>query len=159
MRFQSKGAAGKLCLATLAATLLAAVSSAPASAQTLPTVPCAPEVRHEPDTYATIRLTNMTEQKEANDLQTDLRNILPRTRVYHMAAQSAISLSGTAADLELARKIIADLDQPRKVYRLTFSLVEMENGKRTAAPARSYLLVTPSGERTSVKLGNRVPLV
>ncbi|MDR3792225.1 MAG: hypothetical protein P4L03_02480 [Terracidiphilus sp.] len=161
MRLLKTGAAGRFYRAGTIVTLLCGwlVLTAMASAQTAPAAPKANETKHEPETYATIHLAHMTQQREANDLLADLRNMLPMTRVYYVPAQNLITLKGTVADIEEARKLIAELDQPRKVYRLTFSLVDTENGKRTSEPARSYLLVTPSGERASVKLGERVPLM
>jgi len=161
MRYPKTGAAGRIYRAVTIVTLLCGWMAWPAiaSAQTAPAAPKANETKHEPETYATIRLLNMTRQTEALDLQTDLRNMLPMTKIYYAAAQNLISLKGSAADIEEARKLIAELDQPRKVYRLTFSLVDTENGKRTAEPVRNYLLVTPVGERASVKLGERVPLM
>ncbi|MDR3724702.1 MAG: hypothetical protein P4K83_09480 [Terracidiphilus sp.] len=161
MRFLKTGAAGRIYRAGTIVTLLCGwlAWSAIASAQTAPAAPKANETKHEPETFAAIRLLHMTRQMEANDLQTDLRNMLPMTKIYYAAAQNLITLKGPATDIEEARKLIAELDQPRKVYRLTFSLVDTENGKRTAEPVRSYVLVIPVGERARVNLGERVPLM
>jgi type II secretory pathway component GspD/PulD (secretin) len=161
MRFLKTGAAGRIYRAVTIVTLLCGwlAWSAIASAQAASAAPKANETKHEPETFATIRLVHMTRQTEALDLQMDLRNMLPMTKLYYVPAQNLITLKGSAADIEEARRLIAELDQPRKVYRLTFSLVDTENGKRTAEPVRSYVLVTPAGERAKVNLGERVPLM
>jgi hypothetical protein len=57
----------------------------------------------------------------------------------------------------LAQKVIADLDRPRKVYRLTYTMTEMDGGKRTATQHLSLVVV--SGSKAVLKQGNRVPLV
>jgi hypothetical protein len=38
-------------------------------------------------------------------------------------------MRGTAEDITLAQKVLADMDRSRKVYRLTYSITEMDGGK------------------------------
>lgn len=114
------------------------------------------EARHEPMSYASIRLVNRTQSRDVNELQNTLRNMLPRARVDSVSAQSSISLLATAADLELARKMVAELDQPRKSYRATFTLTEVEAGKRGAV--QRYAVAVLANERGELKQGQRIPI-
>jgi type II secretory pathway component GspD/PulD (secretin) len=144
------------CLAGLLAVTLCGALAAPALAQT-PTEPAKPEIKPEPEHYVTIRLVNMIQQHEANDVVTDLRNVLPKSRIYYVAAQNTLSVKGSAEDLELARKIVAELDQPPKSYRVSFTLSEVEAGKRLTS--RKFSLALYGGERSVLKQGQRVPIV
>jgi type II secretory pathway component GspD/PulD (secretin) len=66
-------------------------------------------------------------------------------------------MSGTADDIARAQKIIADLDRPRKIYRLTYSVTD--TGDNQPPVTRHYTLVTASGDRTTFKQGDRVPII
>src|ERR1700733_12229902 len=87
------------------------------------------EAKSTPDTYQTFYLTNLTQQNDANDLVGDLRNMLPRSKMIYVPSQSAISFKGSAEDMALAQKILADLDKTKKIYRLTYAMTEKDGGK------------------------------
>ena len=84
------------------------------------------------DSYQTLYLTALTNEHDANQIQTDLRNMLPHAKLYYVPSQSALSIRGTPEDISLARKIVSDLDRTRKIYRLTYTITETDNGKRRA---------------------------
>jgi type II secretory pathway component GspD/PulD (secretin) len=107
--------------------------------------------------YESLQLTNMTEQHRFNDVQTALRNFVPRARVYGVPAQSVISVWGTQEEIDLARKIVADLDRPSPEYKLTFTITETEAGKQTSVQHLS--MVGVSGAKTVMKQGSRIPIV
>ena len=109
------------------------------------------------DSYETLYLTNLTSHNDSDEIQTDLRNMLPQAKLFYVASQSAISIRGTAEDIALARKIISDLDRSKKVYRLTYTITDIDNGKRSN-PQRYSMIVT-SGSKTELKQGSKVPLV
>ena len=110
-----------------------------------------------PETVRTFFLTNASEQNDFNDIETDLRNVLPKARIYGIHAQGAITLLATAEDMETAQKLIGDLDQPRKLYRLTYTLTEIDGGKRTGS--QQFTLLVALGEKSTFKQGSRVPIV
>ena len=105
----------------------------------------------------TIYLRNATQQNDLNDIQTSLRNVLPRAKIYGIPSQSAISLRANAEDMLLAQKVVADLDRPRPTYRLTYTINESDGGKRLGS--QRYTLIVTSGGRSEFKQGSRVPLV
>jgi len=102
-------------------------------------------------------LKNATRQVDLNDIQTDLRNMLPKARIYGVASQNAISIQGSAEDLALAGKMIAELDRLRKMYKLTYTITEMDNGKRVGA--EHSVLVVAAGGRSILKQGSRIPIM
>jgi type II secretory pathway component GspD/PulD (secretin) len=111
-----------------------------------------------PDSYVTVYLKCAGTAQEANDLQTAVRNMVGgRTHVYYDQTAGALSMRGSAEDLALAQKVISDLDVPKKAYRLKYT-VEMMDGTKPESTQHYALIVTP-GERATLKLGNRVPLV
>lgn len=107
--------------------------------------------------HETIFLHHVSMPDSLNDVQIALRSQLPQTRIYSIANQNAITLSGSAEDLVVARKIIADLDKPVGGYRLTYSFVTVDAGKR--GPARQYVLLVSGDRHSSLKQGARVPIL
>ena len=164
---------GKRCVGTIAGLTLAMMLTAHgASAQTqaaeqtapgqaapvhIDAVPARPPAPPRVEMYEMLTLKNMTEQREMNDVQTALRNVLSRARIYGVQSRGAISLSGTVEEIELARKIVAELDQPAKNYELTFTITETDGGKQTGLQRLSMVIVP--GARTVMKQGSRVPIV
>lgn len=106
--------------------------------------------------YETFYLTN-TEPHSANEIQTDLRNMLSRARIYYVPSAGALSVQGTDEDLRLARKLITEIDRAAKSYRLTYTFTETSDGK--VQSTRRYAMVVTANEKTSLKEGNRIPLV
>ena len=147
----------------LTAFTLAHVFAAPvAFAQTpaadaKPTDPKPAETRPDTGIDQTIFLTNATQQNDVNDIQTGLRNMLiGRSRIYAVASQNAITIHGSPEDIERARKLIAELDRPRKIYRITYTITETYNGNRTGT--QTIALVAATGDKTTFKQGSKVPI-
>jgi type II secretory pathway component GspD/PulD (secretin) len=128
-----------------------------AGAQTQPAGQKSAESKSEQRNYQVFYLNNATRVTDLNDIQTDLRNMLPMARIYGVASQNAISIQGSAEDLAQAQKMISELDRPRKVYRLTYTITEMDGGKRVGV--EHFVLVVASGGRTILKQGSRIPIV
>jgi type II secretory pathway component GspD/PulD (secretin) len=59
--------------------------------------------------------------------------------------------------MQLAQKMISEMDKPKKTYRLTYTITEVDNGK-PQGKQHMVMIVFP-GERTVLKQGNRVPVV
>ena len=108
-------------------------------------------------TYKTFYLSNLTAPHDANDIQSDLRNMLPTAKLYYVPAQSAISIRGSAEDIALAQKILTDLDRTRQVYRLTYTITETDNGQ--PGGKQHVALVVVSGGKSDVKQGSKVPIL
>lgn len=133
------------------AVLLIASLAIPAVAQT----PAA-DTTHSGDTYQTLYLSNLTQESDANQLSTALRNMLPNSRLFYVPSQGAMSFRGSAEDLALARKILADLDKTKKIYRLTYTVTEKEEGKIVGV--QHFSIIVASGTTTDFKQGSRVPV-
>ncbi|MGA2534654.1 MAG: secretin N-terminal domain-containing protein [Terracidiphilus sp.] len=116
-----------------------------------------PKQPREPTQYQTIYLANASQQNDLTDIQTAIRNIVSNVRVYGIPSQNAISIRGTAEDIALAQKVVADLDRPKKIYRLTFTIADTDSGKRIGT--QNFALIVASGEKTTLKQGGRVPIV
>ena len=109
-----------------------------------------------PEIYQTLYLTNLTQQNDANELVTDLRNMLPKAKTYYVPSQSAISMRASAEDIALAQKILADLDKTKKIYRLTYTMTERDGSKTIGL--QHFSMIVASGSRTDLKQGSRVPV-
>jgi type II secretory pathway component GspD/PulD (secretin) len=108
--------------------------------------------------YQTLYLNSVAEMHDANDMVTDLRNMLPKARVYYVESQNAVSIRGSADDIQLAQKILSDIDQPRKIYRLTYSITQTDGGKQLGAQKVALIAVDSAG-KTILKQGGRVPII
>lgn len=137
---------------TLAAVLFAA--GVQAQAQSAEQKPA--EAKPTQVSTQTFYLTNAYRQNDLNDVQTALRNTLSRTKIYGVASQNAIVVQGNAEELALAQRLIPELDRMRKVYRLTYTITEVEGGKRVGA--EHYSVLVSSGGRATMKQGSRVPI-
>ncbi|HYK35401.1 secretin N-terminal domain-containing protein [Alloacidobacterium sp.] len=145
--------AGIFALLTVTLALIAA--SAGAQTQAKESGPAEPKANAE--TYQTLYLSGVTQQQEANDIVTDLRNMLPKARLYYVPSQNAISVRATSDEIQLAQKILSDIDRPRKTYRLTYTVSETDGGK--AAGTQHFTLVVAAGGKTQLKQGDKVPIV
>ena len=108
--------------------------------------------------FQTIYLTDSTQPNEANEITIALRNLLPpQVKIYLVPSQNAITMRGTPEEIALAQKIVGDLDRLRKSYRLTYSITELDGGKRVGV--QHFSMIVSSGQRTQLKQGSRVPIV
>ncbi len=111
-------------------------------------------------TYQTLYLTNLFQQNEVSDVQSALRNMLPKAKLVAMPSQNAISIYSTPEEILLAQRIVSDFDRAdrvRKTYRLTYTITETDSGKHIGT--QHFALIVVSGEKTVLKQGNRVPIV
>jgi type II secretory pathway component GspD/PulD (secretin) len=141
-----------------AALAIAGVAQCAVAQEAQEQKPSAAKTFPPPESTVTVYLKYTGPQQVATDLQNAVRNMVgSRTRVYYDSSVDAILLQGSADDLTLAQKIIADLDRPRKVYRLEYTIEMMDGTKRVSA--QHYALVAILDQRATLKLGNRVPVV
>jgi len=108
---------------------------------------------NQPQSYQMFYLKNATSQTAANDIQTSMRNMIPEAKIYYAATENALAVSGRAEDLALARKMLADLDNPQKVYRVTYTISDGHGA------ARHLTVLVSQGNRTTAKQGSRVPIM
>ncbi|MCU1253520.1 MAG: hypothetical protein JWQ49_6549 [Edaphobacter sp.] len=105
----------------------------------------------------TFYLTNATQPNDGNEIVVALRNLLPPdVKTYLVPNQNAIMMRATPEELALAQKIISDLDRAKKTYRLTFTILETDGGKRVGV--QHFAMVVAAGQRTVMKQGSKVPI-
>jgi type II secretory pathway component GspD/PulD (secretin) len=142
--------------ALTACALAVTMYPVPAIAQETSNQPTKNESR-APEFSETVFLSNTTGPNDLNDIQTALRNNFPRAPLYGVHGQNALTLHGTADEIQGMKKMVAELDRPKKFYRITYNISDVENGKRTAT--QHYSLIVAGGGKTTFRQGNRVPLV
>jgi type II secretory pathway component GspD/PulD (secretin) len=124
--------------------------------QPLSKVAQAAQIETEPIT--TFYLANTSQPNDANEIVTALRNMVSTyDRVYLVPSRNAIVMRALPEDIQIARKLIADLDRPHKTYRLTYTVSEMDSGKRIGL--QHFSMVVAAGAKTELREGSRVPLV
>lgn len=131
----------------------------PATEVAVPTPPVTRSVRPDPSLWLerTFFLNNIAQQNEANEIVTSLRNILSaETKVYLVSSENAITVRASVEDFTLIQKLLNDLDRPRKTYRLTYTVTEIDGSKRIGT--QHFAVVVVSGQETRLKQGSRVPI-
>jgi type II secretory pathway component GspD/PulD (secretin) len=152
---------GGLMLALALFAPRAGAQTQPAVSKAAETKPCTEakisgETKSAPESYQIFYLANVTQQNDLTDISTALRNMLPQARLYAMPTQNAITMHGTAEDIQLAKKMIAELDLPKKIYRLTYTITETDGGKRTGT--QNFALIAVTDQMVLLKQGSRVPV-
>jgi len=106
----------------------------------------------------TFYLANSIQGNDANEILVAMRNMLdPHIRIYLVSSQNAIVVQASPDQLELAQKLIHDLDRPKKTYRLVYTITEMDGGKSVGTEHFSMVVVT--GQKTNLKQGSKVPVL
>ena len=109
------------------------------------------------ESYHVLYLNGVVSQREASEVITDLRNILYRARIFYVPSRNAISMMSTEHDYEIAKQIVAEMNQGPRVFRLTYTFTHSGGGK--AAEHHSVAVVVASGEQTVFHQGKRVPVL
>lgn len=105
----------------------------------------------------TFYLNNSVQTSEANEIVTALRNMLsPCDKAYLVASQSAILIQAPPEQVALAQQIISALDRVKKTYRLTYTVTEVDDGKRVGS--QHFAMVVVSGQQTTLKQGSKIPI-
>jgi type II secretory pathway component GspD/PulD (secretin) len=146
-------------------TLLAATLSLTAAAQSASTTDCSKlttrteqsDCRTKNAETRTIFLTNVSSQNEANEILVAVRSIFdPAIKVYLLPEQNALTITTYPEELAKIEALIHTLDRPQKLYRLTYTLAEYDNGKSIGTQHVSLTLV--DGQRATLKQGDKVPV-
>jgi general secretion pathway protein D len=78
----------------------------------------------------TFYLTNPSQQSDANEVYTALRNMLPAdVKSYLVPSQNAIIVRGTRDDLTLAEKLLNDLDRTKAEVVVDVAILEVNRDK------------------------------
>lgn len=105
----------------------------------------------------TFYLANTTQTNDANEIIVAVRNILsPDVKIIMAPSQNAIVVRASADQIAQAQKIINDLDRPKGTYRLTYTITEIDGGKRVGT--QHYAMVVVAGQRAVMKQGNKIPI-
>jgi type II secretory pathway component GspD/PulD (secretin) len=112
----------------------------------------------DPRPMQSFHLTNISSQNDANEVTVALRNLLdPNVKLYLVPSQNMIVMRGSTEQIAMAQKIINELDRPKKLYRLTYTITEIDGGKRVGV--QHFSMVLTEGQRTMMKQGNKVPIM
>lgn len=116
----------------------------------------APDVSPPQETAIRTYYLNATSQQEQNEVVTALRNILDaRDRVFVVPGNGALVVSAPLAQLQLTERLLRELDKPRKLFRLTYTLSAFDGGKPVGV--QRYAMETAAGQRTAMRELSRVP--
>ena len=99
-----------------------------------------------------------TGQNDLNEIVTALRNMIsPSAKIYPVMSQKAVVVRVVPEDLAMIQRMLEELDRPKKTYRLTYTINEMDAGKRIGS--QHFGMVLAAGQRTQLKQGSKVPVV
>ena len=130
------------------------LSESSAWAQTSPST----TAKQGSESVRTFYLHNIGQQADANEVIVALRNSLdPTVKITSVSSQNAVVIRGMPDQIEAAQKLLNELDLPKKNYHLTYTINEMDGGKRIGSQHFTMALVP--GQRTTLKQGSKVPVV
>jgi len=110
------------------------------------------------ETFRTLYLHHMTQMNEANEIYTAIRAMLPPyVRSFFVPSQMAIEICGVPENIASAERIVKDLDRPKKAYRVTYTVSEMDGARRLSS--QHFSLIVAPGQNSTLKQGSRVPIV
>lgn len=153
-----RGLSGLVLGVSLAGTALPQLAAAQ-DAKPVSTEAHAAEAREAKDANYEIRtftLVNAVDERDFNDIQTALRQVIIHARLYAVPTEKKIVFSASPSDLTAAQKLITELDQPKKVYRLTYTITDTDGGKRIGTQHFAIILI--AGGKTDLKQGSKVPV-
>jgi type II secretory pathway component GspD/PulD (secretin) len=105
----------------------------------------------------TIFLKNAVRQNDANEIMVAVRNSFdPDLKIYLLPGQNALVVTTYPEEFARVETLVRALDVPRKTYRVTYTLTELDAGKTVSTQHFSMLL--GDGEHTSMKEGNKIPI-
>lgn len=104
-----------------------------------------------------IYLKSAAQQNDANEILVAVRNMFdPSLKVYLVASQEAISVSTYPEEIARIEAYIHTLDRPHPAYKITFTIVDTDNGKRVGI--EHYAMTATDGQRATMKQGSKVPV-
>jgi type II secretory pathway component GspD/PulD (secretin) len=102
-------------------------------------------------------LANVARVEEASHISIALRNMLnANDRVYFIEETNDIAVAAPPEELALAERLIAEMDRPKRTYRLTYTIAESDAGKRVGV--RHFSMVVVTGQRVVLKQGDKIPV-
>ena len=106
----------------------------------------------------TFYLKYAVQPQDMNEINAVLRLMLPQEdKTFVVPNQAALVVRAIPEDLDVALKTIDDLDRPKKSWRLTYTVSEMDGDKRVGA--QHYSMVVKDGQQSVLKQGDRVPIL
>jgi type II secretory pathway component GspD/PulD (secretin) len=86
-----------------------------------------------------------------------LRNMVdPSVKLYLISNRNSITVRADASEFPLIQQILDQIDLPKTSYRLTYTLTEMDAGKRIGT--QHVALIVANGQRVTMKQGTKIPV-
>jgi type II secretory pathway component GspD/PulD (secretin) len=98
-------------------------------------------------------------QRSLDEASSSIRQVLGNSHDVVMAdySHNAIIVRASADEIAIAKRMIDDLDHPKKSWRLTYTVSEMDGDKRVGT--QHYSMMVASGQQSVLKQGDRVPIL
>lgn len=116
--------------------------------------------RPSPDTepIQTFYLNSLSQPNDPNEIVNAIRNnFRPEIKVISIPGQNAITVRATPEELTHIQSLIQELDRPKKLYRLTYTVTEMDGNKRIGV--QHFAMTVVPGAHSVLKNGSRIPIV
>jgi type II secretory pathway component GspD/PulD (secretin) len=105
----------------------------------------------------TYYLQNVSQQNDANEILVAIRNMFdPSLKVFLVANQNAIAFSTYPEEYARIEAFIKTLDRPKKSFRVTYTITDVDGDKRTGT--QHFSMVLADGQRSTLKQGTKVPV-
>ncbi len=103
-------------------------------------------------------LTNVAQTNDASEILIALRNMVaPSDKMYLLTTTNDVVVSAPPDQMAEIGRLISELDKPKPIYRLTYTLTESDNGKRIGV--QHFGLVVVTGQQALLKQGDKIPVL
>ncbi len=102
-------------------------------------------------------LKNVAQTSEAVNINSAVRTMLsPQNKVYLVSETNDLVVSAPPDQIAAVGRLVAELDRPKRTYRITWTLADSDSGKRSGVQHFSMVVVT--GQRVQMKQGDKIPV-
>ena len=103
-------------------------------------------------------LKNVAQTNDANEIMVALRNMVnPVDKIYLLPSTNDIVVAAPPDQIALMGRLISELDVPKPTYRLTYTLIESDNGRRVGV--QHFAMVVVTGQQVVMKQGDKIPIL
>ena len=80
----------------------------------------------------------------------------PNVKMYLIPSQNALAMQILPGEVPIVEKFLAEWDRPHRPYRLTYTVIESDSGKRIGS--QTFALELVNNQRGVLKTGSKIPV-
>ena len=108
-------------------------------------------------TTKVFHIANASSSNDANEVVVALRQVIdPGDKIFFLQSTNDVIVSASPEEVARIGRILSELDKPKHLYRVTYTLAESDAGKRIGV--QHFAMIVLLGQRVDLKQGDKVPI-